>query len=86
MSSLIVVYFPLLVCSVVWQGAGHLKGKPPQWQTSVPDPRKPSSVSQADRNDNLHELKSFNVSDRAFAKSKDIQTQDNRTGRHCSEN
>ena len=26
-SSRIVVYFPLLLCSVVWQGAGYLKGK-----------------------------------------------------------
>lgn len=54
--------FLFSVCSVVWQGAGHLKGKPPQRQTSVPGPRKPSSVSHADRSYNLHELKSFNLS------------------------
>lgn len=48
--------------------------KPPQWQASpVPGPSKPISVSQADRNCNLNELKTLNLSDRAFAKSKDMQ-------------
>ena len=81
--------FIFLFSCALWSGKelGTSTVKPPQWQaSSVPGPSKPSSVSQADRNCNLNELKTLNLSDRAFAKSKDMQTQGHRTGRHSSEN
>lgn len=68
--------FIFLFSCVLWSGKelGTSTVKPPQWQASpVPGPSKPISVSQADRNCNLNELKTLNLSDRAFAKSKDMQ-------------